>query len=88
MNAILQPVISFGTWVWGFVAAAVVALVGQEMAPQVLDALLLLIKTLALIICIVAPLMIGVAYTTLWERKLIGWMQIRIGPNQIGRAHV
>ena len=83
MNAILQPVISFGTWVWGFVAAAVVALVGQELAPQVLDSLLLLIKTLALIICIVAPLMIGVAYTTLWERKLIGWMQIRIGPNRV-----
>jgi NADH-quinone oxidoreductase subunit H len=83
VNAILQPVISFGTWVWGFVAAAVVALVGQELAPQVLDSLLLLIKTLALIICIVAPLMIGVAYTTLWERKLIGWMQIRIGPNRV-----
>ena len=53
-------------------------------AAQVLDALLLLIKTLALIICIVAPLMIGVAYTTLWERKLIGWMQIRLGPNRVG----
>ena len=43
-----------------------------------------LVKTLVLIICIVAPLLLGVAYLTLWERKLIGWMQVRIGPNRVG----
>eukprot|EP01031_Cornospumella_fuschlensis_P019288 gene19288-23634_t len=31
---------------------------------------------------IVVPLMLCVAYLTLWERKLIGFMQIRIGPNR------
>lgn len=40
-----------------------------------------LAKTLILIICIVAPLMLSVAYLTLYERKLIGWMQVRLGPN-------
>jgi NADH-quinone oxidoreductase subunit H len=36
------------------------------------------------IIAIVAPLMISVAYLTLAERKVIGFMQVRIGPNRVG----
>jgi NADH-quinone oxidoreductase subunit H len=32
----------------------------------------------------VIPLMGAVAYLTLWERKAIGFTQIRIGPNRIG----
>jgi NADH-quinone oxidoreductase subunit H len=39
---------------------------------------------LAGIIAIVVPLFLAVAYLTLWERKLIGWIQIRIGPNRVG----
>src|SRR6266478_5292335 len=39
---------------------------------------------LALIVAIVVPLLLCVAYLTLWERKLIGWIQIRIGPNRVG----
>ena len=36
------------------------------------------------IMVLVAPLMGAVAYLTLWERKAIGFTQIRIGPNRVG----
>ncbi|XPG69414.1 NADH-quinone oxidoreductase subunit NuoH [Variovorax sp. 350MFTsu5.1] len=42
------------------------------------------IWTLIKIIIVVIPLMLAVAYLTLWERKAIGFTQIRIGPNRIG----
>ncbi len=36
------------------------------------------------IVVVLMPLMGIVAYTTLWERKLLGWVQIRLGPNRVG----
>ncbi len=36
------------------------------------------------IICVLAPLMGAVAYLTLWERKLLGFIQVRHGPNRVG----
>ena len=42
------------------------------------------IWNLVKIIVLVLPLMGAVAYLTLWERKLIGWIQIRLGPNRVG----
>ena len=40
--------------------------------------------TLVKIVAIVVPLMLCVAYLTLAERKVIGYMQVRIGPNRVG----
>src|SRR5437773_6752953 len=40
--------------------------------------------TLAKIVMILVPLILAVAYLTFWERKVIGWMQVRIGPNRVG----
>jgi NADH-quinone oxidoreductase subunit H len=36
----------------------------------------ILLVTVSLILC--------VAFSTLWERKVIGWMQLRKGPNRVG----
>ena len=40
--------------------------------------------TLLKIVAVLAPLMGCVAYLTLWERKAIGFTQVRVGPNRIG----
>lgn len=36
------------------------------------------------IVVVLLPLMGLVAYLTLWERKFLGWMQVRVGPNRVG----
>jgi len=40
--------------------------------------------TIVKIVVIAIPLILGVAYLTYAERKVIGWMQVRIGPNRVG----
>jgi NADH-quinone oxidoreductase subunit H len=44
----------------------------------------LVIWNLLKIVIVVLPLMGAVAYLTLWERKFMGWIQVRVGPNRVG----
>lgn len=43
-----------------------------------------LVWSLLKIVAVILPLLGCVAYLTLWERKAIGWSQIRPGPNRVG----
>ena len=54
------------------------------MGTQTLGAAWPALWALARIVAIVVPILLLVAYLTYWERKLIGWMHIRIGPNRVG----
>jgi len=56
------------------------ALFGGPVWPYLWPVIWNLIK----IIVVVAPLMVCVAYLTLWERKGIGFTQLRPGPNRVG----
>ncbi len=52
---------------------------GADWGPM----LFVLAKDLTLIVAIVVPLLLGVAYLTFAERKIIAYMQIRVGPNRV-----
>jgi len=56
----------------------------MELAIAVWQALPLTIQILLKIVAIMGPLMLLVAYYTFAERKLIGYMQVRMGPNRVG----
>jgi NADH-quinone oxidoreductase subunit H len=42
------------------------------------------VTTMLKIVVVLVPLILGVAYFTYWERKILGWIQARIGPNRVG----
>ncbi|NDI85797.1 NADH-quinone oxidoreductase subunit NuoH [Undibacterium crateris] len=58
----------------------------QNMGQSVFGYYWPFVWTLIKIVCITLPVMGCVAYLTLWERKMIGWMHIRLGPNRVGPA--
>ena len=52
--------------------------------PDGWDGVTTLIIIMMKIIAILLPLILAVAYTTFAERKIIGYMQVRMGPNRVG----
>ncbi|MDX1697007.1 MAG: NADH-quinone oxidoreductase subunit NuoH [Thiohalobacterales bacterium] len=65
----------------GLLGIAVVAL-GYHFREEIKANAIL--YSLVKIIAILIPLMLGVAYLTFAERKIIGYMQVRVGPNRVG----
>jgi NADH-quinone oxidoreductase subunit H len=44
----------------------------------------LVIVSVLKIVVVLVPLILGVAYFTYWERKILAWMHVRVGPNRVG----
>jgi NADH-quinone oxidoreductase subunit H len=42
------------------------------------------IVSIVKIVLVLIPLILSVAYFTYWERKILAWMHVRVGPNRVG----
>ena len=72
------------TYLFDLLSSKVLAPVVGLLVPVAWEAdSLLVLETVVKILVIVLPLLGCVAYLTLAERKVIGWMQVRRGPNRV-----
>ncbi|MGE0385462.1 MAG: NADH-quinone oxidoreductase subunit NuoH [Gammaproteobacteria bacterium] len=55
-----------------------------QMVPPFLQPLLPLLLMVGKVVAVVVPVMLGVLFLTFAERKIIGYIQVRIGPNRVG----
>ena len=56
------------------------SIVGQGFADMIVNIVIILIK----IVVVIGVTLLHVAYATYWERKVIGAMQYRLGPREVG----
>ena len=54
------------------------------MFENIIEILGIVLPIILKILLLLIPLLLSVAYLTLAERKIIGWMQLRKGPNRTG----
>ena len=57
---------------------------GQSLFGSAWGSIVVVVWTVIKVMLVIAPLLGVVAYVTFCERKVIGWMQVRIGPNRVG----
>ena len=54
------------------------------MLSSIFEVIIIILPIIFKILCLLVPLLFSVAYLTLAERKIIGWIQLRKGPNSTG----